>query len=331
MGDAMNLKDQVLKELENRKGGFVSGNELAEKFHVSRNAVWKAVRSLLSEGHEIKAVTKKGYCLSQESNVLTSAAIEKQLGTLSDTFDVEVHKTLTSTNTVLKERAAQGAYEGSVIIAEEQTAGRGRLGRSFYSPSETGVYFSILLRPDVRTADATLLTTAAAVAVAQAVETVTGTTAQIKWVNDIFCNGKKVCGILTEGSFSMENGAMDYAVVGIGLNVTPPIGGFPENINSIAAAVCKTDQSAPDVRARIVAEILKRFWHYYKKLSAKEYLADYKERSMIIGKDIDVISGDKIRIAHAIEIDDDCRLVVQFEDGSVEILSSGEISIRPRR
>ncbi len=326
----MTIKEQVLKELENHKGDYVSGGRLAETLYVSRNAVWKAVRALTADGHDITAVTNKGYCLAASSDVLSSAAILKHLGALSGEFDIEVHKTLTSTNTVIKERASGGARAGKVIVAETQTAGRGRFGRSFFSPADTGVYFSVLLRPDVGASDATLLTTAAAVAVAQAVESLTGAAAQIKWVNDIFCLGKKVCGILTEGSFDMESGAMDYAVVGIGVNITPPAGGFPTDISAIVTSVCDTGKAETGLRARLVADILTRFRTFYLNLSDKSYLAEYKARSMIVGKDVDVISGKTFRPARALEIDDDCRLVVRFDDGTIKALSSGEVSIRPR-
>jgi BirA family biotin operon repressor/biotin-[acetyl-CoA-carboxylase] ligase len=325
----MTVKDEVLRELENRKGEYISGSRLAKTLYVSRNAVWKAVRALAADGHDIKAVTNKGYCLSPSSDVLTAAAIEKQLGDDVGRFYFDVHKSLTSTNTVLKARASRGEREGSVIIAEEQTAGRGRFERSFYSPAGTGLYFSVLLRPAVKTSDATLITTAAAVAVAQAIEDVVGTPAQIKWVNDIFCGGKKVCGILTEGSFDMESGAMEYAVVGIGLNVIPPKNGFPGPVSNIATSVCGVENLEPGVRIRLIAGILKRFWGFYQNLSDRAFLAEYKARSMIVGKTIDVLSGGAVRPAFALELDDDCRLVVRFEDGTVQALSSGEVSIRP--
>jgi BirA family biotin operon repressor/biotin-[acetyl-CoA-carboxylase] ligase len=194
----MDLKEQVLKELENHKGEYVSGGKLAETLHFSRNAVWKAVKSLVADGHDIQAVTNKGYRLSPDSDVLTAAAVEKHLGALAGVFDIDYRATVTSTNSVLKDLAAGGAREGTVVAAITQTAGRGRFGRSFYSPADSGVYFSVLLRPGVGAPDATLLTTAAAVAVARAVEDVTGAPARIKWVNDVYCGGKKVCGILTE-------------------------------------------------------------------------------------------------------------------------------------
>lgn len=325
----LNIKDQVLDALENAIGSFVSGHDLAKKLFVSRNAVWKAVRTLKQDGHDIQAVTNKGYCLSPDSDILTATGINKYLGTQSGNFSVEVYKTIPSTNTLLKERAAHGAPEGTVIVAEEQTSGRGRQGRSFYAPANSGIYFSLLLRPGVSASDATLITTAAAVAAANAIEAVTGVNAQIKWVNDVFCHGKKVCGILTEGAFDMETGGMEYVVLGIGLNITLPETGFPETLTDVAASVRRDAISDPSDRSRLTAEILKRFWDYYLKLSDKSYLEDYKKRSLLIGRDVIVTLGTRTRSAHVLDIDNNCRLVVRYNDGTLAALSSGEARIKP--
>jgi BirA family biotin operon repressor/biotin-[acetyl-CoA-carboxylase] ligase len=325
----LDLKAQVLETLEKNKGRYVSGNELAVALHFSRNAVWKAVGALKAEGHDIQAVTNRGYCLAAESDILTKASIDKHLCELSKIFSVEVHKTVVSTNTSVKERAAQGAREGTVIVTEEQSGGKGRRGRSFYSPAGSGIYFSILLRPSVKALDATLITTAAAVAVASSIEAVTGVEAKIKWVNDVFCHGKKVCGILTEGSFDMESGGLEYAVLGIGINIKKPESGYPAEISNVAGAVCENGEPEVELRSRLIADVLKSFWGYYKNLAGKAYLNEYKARSFVIGHDVNVISGDASRKAKALDIDDDCRLVVMFEDGNVEALSTGEVSIRP--
>lgn len=325
----MDLKDQVLETLENNKGRYVSGNELAVALHFSRNAIWKAIGALKDEGHDIQAVTNKGYCLMPDSDVLSSASIAKHLSGLSAKFYVNVFKTVDSTNTAVKALASQGAPEGTVLVAEEQTGGKGRRGRSFYSPSGTGIYFSILLRPVLKALDATLITTAAAVAVAASIESVTGIVATIKWVNDVFVGGKKVCGILTEGSFDMESGGLEYAVLGIGINVIKPDSGYPAEISSIAGAIFNDKEPETGTRSRLIAEILKKFWAYYQDLGEKAFLTEYKARSFIIGQNVDVISGDTKKKAQAIDIDDDCRLIVRFEDGAVEALSSGEVSIRP--
>lgn len=324
----MDLKEQVLERLEHNKGGYVSGNDLAEQLFVSRNAVWKAVRALQADGHRITAVTNKGYCLEAESDVFSAQSIGKYLQEDECPFRLKVHRTVTSTNNVLKEHAAHGETEGLVIVAEEQSAGKGRMGRSFFSPQGTGVYFSLLLRPKVNAGDATLITTAAAVSVAKAIEAVTDAKADIKWVNDVYCGGKKVCGILTEGSFDMESGGLEYAVLGIGINVNKPNDGFPQEISAVATAISDRAASA-ELRSRLIAETLKCFWTYYKNLPDKSFLQEYKKRSFVLGQDILVLMGSASRKARAVDLDDECRLIVRFEDGMVETLSSGEVSIRP--
>ncbi|UOO38637.1 biotin--[acetyl-CoA-carboxylase] ligase [Oscillospiraceae bacterium CM] len=326
----MELKSAVLKALEDNRGQYISGSALAARLFVSRNAVWKAVKALEEEGHQIQAVTNKGYCLLPESDILSAAAIEKHLGDRAGTFKIEVVKQTTSTNASLKEKASDGAPEGAVLASCEQTSGRGRQGRSFYSPGDTGVYFSLLLRPRLSAMDAALITAAAAVAACEAIEAVAGKQASIKWVNDLFVGGKKVCGILTEGAFDMESGGLDYVVVGIGINVALPSGGFPEDLRDVAGALY--EGAAPSgVKARLIAEVLKRLWQYYEKLGDKPFLTPYKKRSFLIGQDVDVLAGDKTRKACAIDIDDDCRLIVRYDDGSIEALSSGEVRVRPRR
>ena len=221
-----NTKSQVLELLTENSGKFFSGEEIATELGVSRNAVWKAVNSLKFEGYKIEAVKNKGYALSSTTDVISVKGIKKYL---KSDLDIEVYKEVTSTNTMLKERGSQGAKEGQVIIANMQTAGRGRIGRTFHSPSDTGIYMSILLRPtDLIPQDAVKITTLAAVCACEAIENVSGKSAAIKWVNDIFMDGLKVCGILTEAAMSLESGNLDYVVLGIGLNAYEPEGGFPE-------------------------------------------------------------------------------------------------------
>ena len=175
-----------------------------------------------------------------------------------------------------------------------------------------------------------MITAAAAVAVASAIEAVTGTDAAIKWVNDVYCRGKKVCGILTEGAFDMESGGMQYVVLGIGVNVTAPAEGFPEDLTQKAGAVYEAEEPAPETRSRMIAEILKRIRPFYENLSERPFLDEYRARSFIIGQELDVISMDTSTRALALEIDDQCRLVVRYGDGTIKTLSSGEVSIRPR-
>ena len=233
---------------------------------------------------------------------------------------------LLSDNLVLKDYANQGVPEGRIVIAGMQTQGRGRLGRSFFSPSDSGLYMSILLRPDMAAADAVKITTAAAVSVALAVEKVSDQKPDIKWVNDIYINGRKICGILTEASFSMESGGLDYAVLGIGVNTYEPEGGFPEAIRDIAGPIFHERKS--DMRNRIAAEIINNFMRLYDSFEENSFYPEYRKRLLWVGEKINVIRGSEKTPATMLGADEDCRLHVRYEDGREEYISSGEISIR---
>ena len=322
----MSVKDEVLKELENNKGDYISGGQLADNLGVSRNSVWKAIKALEKSGYEINAIPNKGYCLAEKNDILSSYSIKQHLK--NPHLDISVFSSVTSTNTILKEMAEQGAKEGTVIIAEEQNAGRGRTGKQFYSPKGTGIYISILLRPDIPAEESLFLTTSAAVATARAIEDVSDKRALIKWVNDIYLEDKKTCGILTEGAFNVETGKLDYAIVGIGINVCIPDGGFPDNIKDIATAIFDKQTDSINKRSILIANLLDYFMEYYKDFKSKSYVKEYIERSMIIGKTITIIEGSKTSVAKAIDIDKNCRLKVQFEDGTTKWLSSGEVSTK---
>lgn len=321
----MSVKDEVLKQLENNKGKYISGGQLAESLGVSRNSIWKAMKSLEKSGYEINAVPNKGYCLEEKNDILSSFSIKQYL---NSPLDIHVYPTVTSTNTVLKEMAEHGAPEGTVIIAEEQTAGKGRMGKSFFSPSKTGIYISILLRPEISAEESLFLTTSAAVATAKAIEDVSEKNAQIKWVNDVFINNKKVCGILTEGAFNVETNKLDYAIVGIGINICFPEGGFPDEIEKIATAIFDKATDSINKRSILIAHLLDYFMEYYKEFHTKDYVKEYIHRSMLLGKEINIIDGNQNIPAIALEIDKKCRLKVRLQDGSTRWLSSGEVSIR---
>ena len=322
----MTVQDHLRTLLESNKSVFLSGEEIARRLGVSRNAVWKAIKALQADGYPIQAVPNRGYCLAASSDVLSESGVRQYLTGEAQALDLRVFDAVDSTNLVLRSLANAGAAEGTVVIAAEQTGGRGRKGRSFYSPQGTGVYVSLLLKPKIAPDDATLITTTAAVAVCHAVETLSGETATIKWVNDVFLRGKKVCGILTEGSFDMESGQFDYAILGAGINVYEPSGGFPKEIREIAGSVLRSP--APDAKNRVIAEYLNRFLPLYRKLGSAETNADYRRRSFVLGKMVNVLSGERVTPARALDVDDHCRLVVEYEDGHREALSSGEISVK---
>jgi len=323
----VDLKLKIIGVLEGKKGDFVSGGALAKELAVSRNAIWKAIESLRSDGYDISAVTNKGYRMEKKGDTISEAGIVSQLKT-DGLFRIDVRRLVTSTNTLLRDIAAKGAPEGYVLVAEEQTAGKGRLGRGFHSPAGHGVYFSLLLRPGAQTGDSSLITSAAAVASARAIENVFGVRVGIKWVNDLFADGKKVCGILTEAVLGMESGMIESAILGIGINITSPPEGFPDELKGIATALTDRSKGRDGERCRLIAETLDIFWSYYQNLAGRRFLDEYRQRSIILGQDILVLSGDETRPARALAINDDCGLEVRYEDGKTATLRSGEVSIR---
>ncbi len=323
----MSIKESVLRLFEDNRGTYFSGEEIAQNLSVSRAAVWKAVNTLRKEGYCIDAVTNKGYCLSARTDILSPQGIYKYLDPQSATLDIHVVPVTESTNRLVREKANQGVPEGYTLIAAAQTEGRGRNGRSFYSPSETGVYLSMLLRPvDCAPQKAVRITTMAAVAMCEAIEAVSDQKPQIKWVNDIFVRGKKVCGILTEGAFSLENGLLEYAVLGIGLNIYAPKDGFPAPLEQIAGPIFEAPED--DIKNRLAAAFIGSFLRYYHSSDPSICTQKYRQYSLVIGKEILVLSPSGSRKAFAEEIDDACRLKVRYESGETAYLSHGEIRIQ---
>lgn len=317
----MTAKDRVLKILEENRGEYISGAEIAKSLSVSRTAVWKSVNSLIADGVGVISRAGCGYALPKSSNALTKQGIEKYLAI--DGLDIRIYKEVKSTNDVAKALAADGAGEGVVVIAQQQSGGKGRLGRKFYSPSDSGVYMTIILRPSVEKTP--YLTVLAAVAVAEGIERAGGKPASIKWVNDVFADGKKCCGILTEAVADLETGGVEFAVVGMGVNVTTPDGGFAPEIKDVAAAAC---DGVEDGRNKVVAMVLNAYFEAYRSFDKAEIAKRYKAKSFLTGREITVVKGNENLRAKAIEIDDDCRLVVEYGDGLRETLSAGEVSLK---
>ena len=324
----MELKHQVLKILEENRGSSVNGAKLATELFVTRSSIWKAIKSLQKDGYHIEAVTNRGYCLLLQNDIVSAESITPFLRDSALDFTLDVRQTVTSTNTLAKELAANGSKEGTVIIAREQTEGRGRMGRVFYSPNSSGVYFSVILRPKLNLEDSLLITTGTALAVAQAIETIAHVKAYIKWVNDIYIEDKKVCGILTEASLNFESGSLEYAVVGIGINIETK--DFPDGIQQIAGSIFDDKPGETPVTSMLVAEVLNNLAKCMNSLTDKKYLEEYRKRSFLIGKDILVLRGKEVIPAKAIDIDEKARLVVEYENHTTEALVSGEVSVRKK-
>ncbi|MBR2490510.1 MAG: biotin--[Ruminiclostridium sp.] len=240
---------------------------------------------------------------------------------------IQFREEVTSTNTLLRQQAEEGAPEGTVLIAARQTAGRGRRDRSFFSPADTGLYLSVLLRPQLAPQEALYLTTCAAAAGALALEEF-GLRPQIKWVNDLFLEGKKVCGILTEGAIDPETMGLRYAILGIGVNLFPPEGGFPPDLPE-AGAVFRRGPDPAETRKQLAGRILDHFFRWYPNIQDRPLFEAYRDRSLVLGQPITIHQGGTGRPATALDLAPDFSLRVREADGRETLLSSGEVSIRP--
>jgi len=322
----MNVKDSLLNTLAASGSEYISGAALAEKLGVSRNAVWKAVRSLEAEGYAIESVTSKGYRLADSNNRLSEKLITSHLTTKALGRELKVLDEVNSTNIAAKELASAGAPHGMAVAADMQTMGRGRLGRTFVSPAGTGLYLSVILRPEIELEATAMMTTAASVAVAEAVEKLTGSAAQIKWVNDVYLNGKKICGILTEASLGLEMKSLDYAVIGIGVNVRSVRGKFDSELIKTASSI--EDETGLIIdRNALCAAILDRLEFYTDSLRERSFLEGYRRRELLTGNDITAMVGNQPITCKALGIDDNGNLIVELPDGSVKHLGSGEANL----
>lgn len=314
----MALKNDILAYFSNHSGEYISGEELAKKFDKSRAAVWKAIKTLQMEGYNIDAVTNRGYCFDDSNDVLNQQEIEKHLD-----FDCKVlfYKSIDSTNTQAKRLINEGENSVMLLVGEEQTAGRGRQGKNFYSPAKTGVYMSLVLHPMTQLQNAVTATTAASVAVCKAVEKLSNKKPQIKWVNDIYIDDKKICGILTEAVTDFETQTVTSVIVGIGTNINTV--NFPSDIENASSIGEKIN------RAKLVGAIANELNRIA--LEPYESFIDYyKNHSLIIGKDIVFIQNGVSTNAKAVDITNNGGLVVELEDGTKTTLSSGEITVRKK-
>ena len=326
----MGTKKHVLELLENNRGQSVSGAHIAGQLNVTRNAVWKAVKELEKEGYRIDAAPNKGYCLRDDNDILSAQGMLPFLSQKEIADRINIYRSLESTSTTAKELAMSGAEHGTIVMTDLQIAGKGRYGRGFFSPPGHGIYMSFVLRPALGywIGMPALVTASAAVAVCEAIEATTGKTPKIKWVNDVFLDGKKICGILTEAITDIESGAMQWIVVGIGVNFTTPGTGVPEDIKHIVGSVF-SDGKPTITRNRLAAEIANRVLNMERN-SNSETLAEYKKRLLMLGEKV-IVSGLSESFepfeATALDIDETGRLIVEKDTGETLPLSSGEISI----
>lgn len=321
----MSTKSNLLKLLMENQGRYLSGQKIGEELAVSRNAIWKAMNQLKEEGYQIESKASTGYRLKNKSNMLSDAGIS---GDLKFPCDLHVFDTIDSTNNFAKTLTI--GNKPAFIVANKQTAGRGRLGRTFVSPAGTGLYLSICMKPDFDLDKSLYVTMAAAVAVARAIDKVCGVRVKIKWVNDLFYNNKKVCGILTEAQTNFETGRIDNLIVGIGINCFP--GSFPEEIADIAGSV--SERRGSFSRNELASEIFNQMMDIIQDFQTRAFFTEYRTRCFILGKDIYIhpnLSEKSIK-ARAIDIDDNGGLVIEYMEGrrmrEIETINTGEVSIR---
>lgn len=320
----MTTKEKVLAYLIARKGETVSGQELADKLSISRTSIWKSIKTLQTEGYHIQATTNKGYALTYEPDVLSKSVVHTQLH--EKPVFLEVYQQVGSTNDEAKKIVNDRFAGKGILLAEEQTNGRGRLGRQFYSPAGSGLYMS-LIYPNNQKANAASVTTVAAVAVCKAIEKLTHKKPAIKWVNDIFLEGRKICGILTEGVINFETGKIDSIIVGIGLNVTEAAT-VPEDFHSIIGSVYPLEETNTVMRNQFASEIINQLDYMYQNLDQNNYLDDYRERCFVLGQPVTFTERQIMQKGIARSIDDEGGLVVELESGEWKTLRYGEISIQ---
>ena len=318
------LKNKVLYMLEQKKGNIVTGGQLASLLDVSRNAVWKAVNALKEDGNEILSIPNSGYKLMDTNDTLFEEIIRENLTTEFIGQDLALLPTVHSTNQHLKEMDTTDIPAGYVVIANEQTNGRGRRSRAFLSPKSEGVYLSILLKLGGIHNDIRLLTICTAIAVSNAIEKVCNIKANIKWVNDIFCNGKKICGILTEGIISGELQELSTVIVGIGINT----GCVPAEISDIATSV-QEETGIRGIRNQLAAEVLNQFEKIYRDFLDRDKQRDiidcYQKRLFIIGRQVLVTGTGHNYTATVLGIDETGALIVRDDNQVIQHISTGEI------
>lgn len=320
----MGTADLILEFL--RRGRYVSGQEISNELKISRNGVSKHIKSLRALGYEIDSVTNKGYLLVNEPDKMSEAEINGSLKTLYIGRPTEVVESVDSTNEEIKRRAKSGAEQGFVIVSDEQTLGKGRLGRAWKSPKGSSIYESILLKPELPPSQAPCITLAAGLAVCRAINELAQVNARIKWPNDVIIGRKKLCGILTE--MMIEDNAAAFAVVGIGINVNNS--GFPEDISQKATSL-RLEKGCIFSRNEIIIKLAECFEDVYNEFIMSGFAAikdEYVKSCATIGRTVSTLRQGEEISGTAVDIADDGGLVVEAADGEKKYISTGEVAVQ---
>lgn len=327
----MSTKDQLLSYLKEDRGRWVSGESLSRKMAITRSAVWKQVLRLKEEGYVIDSSRKKGYLFRQSSDRLLLNEIREGLGTeVFGKRDIAYFNETDSTNLRAKDLAEQGAPEGTVVIAESQTEGRGRRGRAWFSPPGEGIYVSVILRPELAANEVARLTLLTAVAVAETLLSLTPLGVRIKWPNDIMLQRKKLAGILTQVSTELDT--VDYVVVGLGLNVNTPLSGFPRSLRDKATSIrIETGEPFPRIGLlRLYLERLEDCYGTFKRAGFKPILERWRTLSDIIGRRVRVDLLTHRYTGEVLEIDQDGFLILRDREGALQRVVSADVTLLDR-
>lgn len=318
------MRDELLEILAAQEG-YVSGEQLSHRLGISRTAVWKQIQNLRQQGYEIEAEPRRGYRLKGRPDRLLPQEITRQLTTSRLGKRIIYFEEIDSTNEVAKRLAREGAEEGTLVVAEAQTKGKGRLGRQWLSPPGEGIYFTLILRPPFPPQRAPQMTLIAAVAVARALSETTGLEVKIKWPNDILVNGRKVAGILTEMVADMDR--IHCLVVGIGININQEKVAFPPEVAEIATSL-KVELGRSLLRLPILIKCLselERVYDIWQKEGFRPLLAEWKALSHTLGQWVKVNMMDEIVEGKAVEIEEDGSLIIQQKDGSFYRVIAGDV------
>lgn len=321
------MRQDILDYLMEHKGEFISGQKISDMFGISRTAVWKHVRVLKQRGYVIESFTKKGYCLKEAPELIETERIGKHLTTHVLGKHIVYLERVDSTNTMAKKLADKEAEDGTVVVAEEQTGGRGRLDRTFISPFAQGLWFSVILRPHFLPMEASKMTLVAAVAITKALRTMGLSDCGIKWPNDILVHGKKLVGILTELNASMEK--INYMVIGIGINTALSKNALDRELRKTVTSFAMEHVAVN--RNDLLAEILNELERYYDMAQADGFAAILKEwesLSCMLHQDVVVLAGDKTFSGKAVGIDENGSLLVDT-GASIEKVLAGDVRVRP--
>ncbi|ADL11668.1 biotin--[acetyl-CoA-carboxylase] ligase [Acetohalobium arabaticum] len=326
MSQTSKRKQRVLRILHKNRDQYISGQELSDRLEVSRTAVWKYIQSLREQGYVIDSSSRLGYCLVKAPDILSPEEIKKDLKTDLLGCEVIYQEEVKSTNSLAKSEARQEAEEGTVIVAKEQVGGKGRLGREYFCPPG-GIWFSVILRPNMKPDSASQFSFVAVVALAKTIDELTDSVPEIKWPNDVLINGKKVSGILTEMSAEIDQ--IDYLVLGIGVNLNIAVDEFPSDLKNKATSIQEeSGQQIP--KLNFFLSLLEQLEEEYFKLQTEGFekiIEGWKEYNITLGNEVTVTSNNEVLTGQAVDVDNKGRLLVELPNGTMKKVVAGDVTL----